>query len=338
MPTVSIIMPVYNTGKILQSTIESILAQTFKDFELLLIDDGSKDISAQICDLYAKKDMRIRSFHKKNGGICDARNFGLNIASGTYITFCDHDDEYHETYLEKLTHAALLNDADIVRCGYITQFDNGKQKQTCFHEMIISREDILDKFMYLYKSNFLGTVWCSLYKKKSIGDTKFDTNFTHGGEDVDFNMRLINRMYTIKSIKDILYIHYFRKSLSTSAQLNRENIKIPIFSFLQFSQIVNKHGLAPKNPSLYYYNFYTDLLAVIGACVHSKETYENTKLIIKSMKEKARMTYKEPKIINFREFTRRKVLILYIFNKLSLTFIFYFMLKIKSSLGYKKFT
>ena len=92
MPQISVIVPVYNTEKYLHRCIDSILAQTFTDFELLLIDDGSTDNSGTICDEYATKDSRVRVFHKKNGGVSSARNLGVDNAKGEWVTFVDSDD------------------------------------------------------------------------------------------------------------------------------------------------------------------------------------------------------------------------------------------------------
>ena len=95
-PTISVIIPVYNTEMYLRRCIDSVLAQTYQDFELLLIDDGSKDSSGAICDEYAAKDARVRVFHKENGGVSSARNLGLDNARGEWVTFVDSDD-----YIEK---------------------------------------------------------------------------------------------------------------------------------------------------------------------------------------------------------------------------------------------
>lgn len=99
MPKISVIVPVYNTEKYLRRCIDSILAQTFTDFELLLVDDGSKDNSGAICDEYAKKDPRVRVFHKENGGVSSARNLGLDEAKGEWIAFVDSDDYILRYYL-----------------------------------------------------------------------------------------------------------------------------------------------------------------------------------------------------------------------------------------------
>ena len=98
-PIISVIVPVYNVEQYLPRCIDSILAQTFTDFELLLIDDGSKDKSGAICDAYARKDPRIRVFHKPNGGVSSARNMGLDNAKGEWIAFVDSDDWVNEDFL-----------------------------------------------------------------------------------------------------------------------------------------------------------------------------------------------------------------------------------------------
>lgn len=113
---VSCIIPVYNTQKYLPRCIESVLAQTFVDWEMLLIDDGSTDASGSICDEYAAKDERIRVFHKENGGISSARNLGLNYAQGEWIFFVDSDDSLPKTSLESLL--ARSSDANIIAGGF----------------------------------------------------------------------------------------------------------------------------------------------------------------------------------------------------------------------------
>ena len=102
MELISIIVPVYKAEKHLSECIDSIISQTYENFELILIDDGSPDNSGKICDEYAEKDKRIRAIHKENGGVSSARNTGLDNASGEYITFIDSDDFVDKQYLEKL--------------------------------------------------------------------------------------------------------------------------------------------------------------------------------------------------------------------------------------------
>lgn len=125
MPIISVIVPVYNVEKYLCQCIDSILAQTFTNFELILMDDGSTDGSTALCDEYAVKDKRIRVFHKKNGGQAEARNLGIDISKGQYLTFIDSDDVVSPEYLNQLFKAIQENDADISVCDEIS-FQDGE--------------------------------------------------------------------------------------------------------------------------------------------------------------------------------------------------------------------
>ena len=110
---ISIIIPVYNVEKYLSKCVESVLKQTYRNLEIILVDDGSPDKCGEICDLYAKKDQRVKVIHKKNGGISDARNYGMKIATGDYLSFIDSDDWVDEHYIEELYHLLLDEDADL---------------------------------------------------------------------------------------------------------------------------------------------------------------------------------------------------------------------------------
>lgn len=116
-PLLSLIVPVYNTSSFLPACINSLLSQSFQDFELVLVDDGSTDISGRICDEYAKKDSRVKVYHKVNGGVSSARNNGMDNACGEWIYFVDSDDELLPGGLQTLV-AGICDDVDIVGGGY----------------------------------------------------------------------------------------------------------------------------------------------------------------------------------------------------------------------------
>lgn len=126
VPKISVIVPVYNTEKYLRRCIDSILAQTFTDFELLLIDDGSTDGSGAICDEYAALDSRVRVFHKPNGGVSSARNLGLDNARGEWITFIDSDDWIDQVYFEKIVSWKWSDEADIIISSFKHIHENGE--------------------------------------------------------------------------------------------------------------------------------------------------------------------------------------------------------------------
>ena len=121
MPKVSVIIPAYNAERYLNCCVDSVLNQTYKDFEIILVDDGSTDKSGEICDEYAEKDDRIRVIHKKNGGLSDARNSGIEAAKGEFLTFLDSDDYFHPEYLKILILNAEHYSADIAICNYIVK-------------------------------------------------------------------------------------------------------------------------------------------------------------------------------------------------------------------------
>lgn len=115
---ISIIVPVYNVEPYLEQCIDSILNQSFRDFELILVDDGSPDRCGEICDRYAAADDRIRVIHQKNGGVSAARNAGMEVSKGKYIVFVDSDDMVHPLYLEHLYKAIQKHNADISMCWF----------------------------------------------------------------------------------------------------------------------------------------------------------------------------------------------------------------------------
>ncbi len=115
-PLVSIIVPVYNAHDYLARCVESLLKQTYTNLEVILVDDGSMDDSGAICDGFTS-DSRVQVVHKPNGGISSARNAGLDMAKGDYITFCDNDDYVHPQMIELLLHTSVSNDADLSLCG-----------------------------------------------------------------------------------------------------------------------------------------------------------------------------------------------------------------------------
>lgn len=126
-PKISIITPVYNTERYLSQCVESIISQTFKDWELLLINDGSTDSSGEICDDYSRKDARIRVIHKKNTGQADCRNIAIRMARGELIGFIDSDDWIEPDMYEQLYDAIIDNGADISICGYWKSYRNGER-------------------------------------------------------------------------------------------------------------------------------------------------------------------------------------------------------------------
>ena len=185
----SVIVPIYKVEEYLPQCIESVLNQPFKDFELILVDDGSPDNSGNICNEYAKKDNRIHVIHKKNGGLSDARNEGLLIADGEFVWFLDGDDYMAESAMDNVANMIRSNPADMITCTYFKLYRN-KDTTTAYlpynySDINIDRSEFLYK---LYKSN--GSYWsaCTNIFNNSIIQ-KYNLKFSKGligAEDCDF--------------------------------------------------------------------------------------------------------------------------------------------------------
>lgn len=150
---ISVIVPIYNTEQYLPRCIDSILSQTFTDFELLLIDDGSKDDSGKICDEYAAKDARVRVFHKENGGVSSARNLGLDCAIGEWVTFVDSDDWIGNTMYQEMYEDVIHEKADIAYCDINMVFSN---LERCW------KAAKYDSSKVQFLNNFIASEWTSL--------------------------------------------------------------------------------------------------------------------------------------------------------------------------------
>jgi glycosyltransferase involved in cell wall biosynthesis len=172
-PVISIIVPVYKTEKYLRRCIDSILAQTFTDFECIVIDDGSPDGCPTICDEYTEKDKRIIAIHQKNKGVSAARNAGLDIAKGDWIGFVDSDDWVEPIMLEELDSIITKNNS-IQIISYDFFFETKKQYLPTLHN--ISLQDYTKEII---KGNW-GVVWRHLIKRELIVTYQFDINISHG--------------------------------------------------------------------------------------------------------------------------------------------------------------
>ena len=177
-PKVSVIVPVYKVEKYLPECIDSILAQTFTDFELILVDDGSPDNSGKICDDYAARDSRIRVFHKENGGVSSARNLGIARARAQYVSFLDADDWWDEAFLEKMyTLSRKFPDAPMCCCGWICVEREEKQQPTLLRGFDFGESLLFDLLEYASRDGYLPVVTNSVFLKKEILDELggFDT-------------------------------------------------------------------------------------------------------------------------------------------------------------------
>jgi len=259
-PAISVIVPVYNTGDVLEATIKSVICQTFNDFELILVDDGSTDGSGRICDEFAEKDPRIKVVHKSNGGICQARNVGIELSKSKYITFCDHDDFYSPFILEKEYDTITRENVDIVVAGKTVI--QGNKKTTYGLSGLYTKKDIQGNLLLLLESNVINNVWNILYRRDIVGNIRFDESLKFGQEDYKFNYCLLRSVNSIFFIKDPLYTHVVRKGLSTSSKTYKELIPALIDTNNDLYSLIEE--MTEDNQISYgqYVN-------VQGACIHT---------------------------------------------------------------------
>ena len=178
-PKISVIVLVYKAEKYLHRCVDSILSQTFTDFELILVNDGSPDNCGAICDEYAQKDNRVRVFHKENGGVSSARNLGLDNAKGEWITFVDSDDWLKPGCLEQLTNKL---DADMIKCGI-----EASDKSSIW--TVENNKYSVKQFLEKNEKDFIARTSCvTLFKTKLINkfNIRFDKHIRYG-EDMIFN-------------------------------------------------------------------------------------------------------------------------------------------------------
>ena len=230
MPKISVIVPVYNSEQYLNCCIDSILSQTFTDFELLLINDGSTDSSSVICNEYAEIDKRVRVFHKPNGGVSSARNMGLDNACGEWITFVDSDDLIGSSYLEDMIVKA---DADLIVSSFQI-IGNDEWFDNSIDESYYSQDEIkffLDKYVL---STVLCAPWCKLFKNSLISDLRFNIKLS-SNEDSVFVLNYINKIRTTRTVKSFKY--QYRRGICES--LSVKSLQVDEYRYIieEYSKI-----------------------------------------------------------------------------------------------------
>lgn len=250
MPEISIIVPIYNVEKYIHRCIDSILSQTFSDFELLLIDDGSPDRCGEICDEYAKKDHRIRVIHKENGGLSDARNTGLDIAKGNYFSFIDSDDFIEIDFYKELLEACKKNEADISMCGRYNVYDEKKKVGFAFGGQKIwnSKEAIGNLLIW---NNIDSSACDKLFKKHLFNGIRFPIG--RYNEDIYIMTNILNKASKIVHVGKAMYYYYHRKESITTESFSERKLDL-LDASQQISDFININypDLNEKSDSFYF--------------------------------------------------------------------------------------
>lgn len=222
---ISIIVPVYNASKYIEECICSILEQTYKNIEILLVDDGSKDNSLKICNRFASEDKRVKVFSKANTGVSDTRNYGIENCSGKYVTFVDSDDRLESTAIEKMYNKLKETEADVVIGGVCDFYDDGKtipHKYNLQKIIEYNNEEALKALLLEYPFN--GVVWSKLYKRELFNTQKFDIN-TKIAEDLKLLYKMFFHCKKIIFFPDIVYHWRINPNSVTKQALNESWFK-----------------------------------------------------------------------------------------------------------------
>ena len=231
---ISVIVPIYNNQKYLSRCIDSILKQTFLDYEIILINDGSTDNTEQICNKYINKHKNIKYIKQEHKGQGAARNNGLEQCKGEYITFVDSDDYVSEKYLETLYSFAITNKCDLCVCDYKITKKYSNQKNTKQpYATQLSKDDAFKCLFRIKCEKDYFAVWGKLYKKELINKTKFVENKIN--EDIIFAFEILEKSNKIIFVNEILYYYFYNINGITHKPFTKEKLDL-----LDVWDIINK--------------------------------------------------------------------------------------------------
>lgn len=235
---VSIIVPVYGVEAYLSECVKSLLAQTYQNLEIILIDDSSPDGCPQICDHYAQQDIRVKVLHKPNGGAASARNAGLEVAAGDYICFVDADDVAEKDYVQHLVKSAQKADADIAVCGY---YDLTKQQRIpgkCQSPGLYSQTEYLSLFLTDWACALL---WNKIYRRQAVGSLRMSEG--HKIDDEFFTYRIVMNSQKVVVTDAPLYGYRLRVSSVMHDAVNTERIMLDRIEYtrLRYADIAQRY-------------------------------------------------------------------------------------------------
>ena len=277
MNLVSIIIPIYNAENFLRKCLDSIIAQTYTNWEAVLIDDGSPDNCGDICDEYAQRDCRFKVIHQKNSGVSAARQKGLDNTTGDYIIHCDPDDWIEPSMLKEMLDCAIKNNADMVICDFISHFYGSTKYES---QEIGDKASAAKIQKMILEGDLHGSCCNKLVKKDVIGDISFYPTTISFCEDLLFNIKVLNKDINIVHIPKAFY-HY--KTDNNTSICNSKDKRII------FSRVIAVAEIEKNIRTGIDYNMYTIKKSILQSLFLAKcfkevtETYpEIHKTIIKN--------------------------------------------------------
>ena len=277
-PLISVIIPVYNVEKYLHRCLDSVIAQTYQNLEIICVDDGSIDDSGKICDQYAVRDARIKVIHQENQGLSAARNRGLDAAEGEYIAFVDSDDYILEDMYKKMLDKLLNYNVDLCVCQWQYEFSDGRQvvKKKNIDPTIYGRKTSLEFASFLYRGNYENGVvvaaWNKLYRRALLDKIRFEGRIH---EDDAFNGRIMAKNISVYVMEDQFYVYaqngdsltnkpfsankfFFldalakrRELFKSDAFIRQETERLYCNMYIEYCLRARKDGVAVSHPERY---------------------------------------------------------------------------------------
>lgn len=280
---ISVIVPIYNAEKYLEECIESILSQTYKNIELILINDGSTDNSLQICKKYKNIDSRIIIINKNNSGVSDTRNKGIDIAKGEYIGFVDSDDSISPYMYENLITRITTDDTDL---AVLSSYNINEH---AFNKQIINNDEAIYNLLLL---KFPTSLWSYLYSANLIKDKKLDEEI-HFFEDLEFNFRVLLVSKKI-SLANLTLYNYRNHSESTNSQTINKKRMTCLDIYNKLIPLLNNDRL--KQSAIYFKShcLLTVILSISKSNNVCSDFYSETKKNISNMYKEIFFSYLVP--------------------------------------------
>lgn len=263
---ISVIVPVYNVEQYLDKCVQSIIDQTYGNLEIILIDDGSTDHSGEICENWRKKDKRIIVVHKKNGGLSEARNAGLDISTGKYIAFVDSDDWIRPRMMETLQHVMVKEAADICSCGILSCFpDRVEQKRA--KPLKGASEDIL-KYIYC-NTEYAVAAWNKLYRRELWLNIRFPVGKIC--EDAFTAFLLVEKAKKVVQIQEAFYCYRIRENSIMTTEFRMARMDEEEAWRVNYEYMEKYHPQIAKDAFNFYLQKVNILIHTIGKA--QRDTY-----------------------------------------------------------------
>lgn len=294
---ISIIVPVYNMENYLDRCMDTILNQTYKNLEIILVDDGSTDKSAQMCDDYARKDSRIKVVHKVNGGLSDARNAGLKLVTGEYIGYVDSDDWIEYDMYEKMYNACEKNNAQVAVCRYACEDDNTSTEKDSTKtgqdspskQVVLTKDEILDIYICGHDEYIIyNSVWSKLFRRDLVEDLIFPKG--QNSEDIVYTTKAFCRLDKAVYIDEPLYHYVVDRAGSIMNEAAEQKIATRMFRdeipfWREHIECISKNVSKQKGDMAAYY-FWRRLLFYYIDAKQKKQNMIADKLVSEIKKDK----------------------------------------------------